>query len=326
MLTKGSRTSIEFLESLAAGSGRPVLIAALFHNSVEPDQVFEETAQIDAARARGHPLHAQVSCCPLTMDFTLHSPYVFEGIEAWQPAMKVHGDGAREVYRDAAFRGQVKSALDALRGKRLFNSEWDKVHVVEVANDEHRALEGKNVAELAERDGKHPLDWLLDLSLSENLDTLFTAQLRNSDVEGVARLISDPNTHVSLSDAGAHLTFLCDAGFGLHLLGYWARDVGAISLAQAVRKLTGHPASLFGIADRGVLRAGAFADLLLFDPATVGRGPNRRTFDLPAGAPRLRAEARGVLGVWVNGRRIVDRHGLRADAPRNGRLLRDFVA
>lgn len=150
--------------------------------------------------------------------------------------------------------------------------------------------------------------------------------MRNNDTAGVARLINHPTAHVSLSDAGAHLTFLCDAAFGLHLLGHWSRDLGAIPLPGAVHKLTGHPAKLFGIRDRGVLRAGAYADLLLFDPVTVGRGPNRRAFDLPASAPRLTAEPRGVHGVWVNGRRVADRSGACADAPRAGRMLREFAA
>ena len=327
MLTKGSRTSVPFLESLAAGSGRPVLVAAMFHSNTAPDNVFREIAQMDEACARGHRVYPQVSCCPLTMDFTMHSPYVFEGIEAWYPAMAAHGgDALRAVYADPAFRNEVKAALELLRGKRLFNSEWHLVQVVETARPEHRHYEGRTVESLAAAAGQHPLDWLLDLALAEDLDTLFTAQLRNNDTEGVARLINHPAAHVSLSDAGAHLTFLCDAAFGLHLLGHWSRDLGAISLPGAVHKLTGHPAKLFGIRDRGVLRAGAFADLLLFDPATVGRGPNRRAYDLPAGAPRLTAEPRGVHGVWVNGRRVADRAGALADAPRAGRMLREFAA
>jgi N-acyl-D-aspartate/D-glutamate deacylase len=131
---------------------------------------------------------------------------------------------------------------------------------------------------------------------------------------------------VSLSDAGAHLTFMCDAAFGLHVLGYWARDRKALPLEQAVHKLTGHPAALFGIGDRGTLRTGRAADLLLFDPDTVGRGRNERRFDLPAGASRLRSRGEGVVGVWVNGLQVADACGLVADAPLAGALLRTFDA
>src|SRR5207237_9630342 len=119
-----------------------------------------------------------------------------------------------------------------------------------------------------------------------------------------------PASMVSLSDAGAHLTFFNDAGFGLHLLGHWVRELGVLSLEDAVRRLTGQPAAVFGIKERGALQAGYQADLLLFDPATVNRGPNRRVIDLPGGHPRLTSDALGVHGVWVYGVRIVQNGAL----------------
>src|SRR5471030_377353 len=177
MLTKGSKTSVPYLESLAAESGRPVLIAAMLHSNTNPDKVFDEAAEMAAARSRGNQLYAQVSPCPLTMDFTLHSPYVFESVDSWKPAMEAHGDAVREVYKDAGFRQRVKDDLVKFYGIRLFNSEWDKVHVVETRDAAHRQYEGRDVAALAEAAGQHPLDWLLDLGLAEDLDTVFTAQL-----------------------------------------------------------------------------------------------------------------------------------------------------
>ncbi|MFM8989808.1 MAG: amidohydrolase family protein, partial [Alphaproteobacteria bacterium] len=113
--------------------------------------------------------------------------------------------------------------------------------------------------------------------------------------------------------------------FGLNLLGPWSRDRGALPLEKAAWKLSGPPGALFGLRDRGALREGAAADLLLFDPATVGRGQRRRAWDLPAGASRLVAEGKGVEGVWVNGARVVDRNGPIADAARAGKVLRDFA-
>ena len=166
---------------------------------------------------------------------------------------------------------------------RLFSGEWDKVLVVESARPAHRALENRSLADIGRDQGKHPLDAMLDLALEEDLATVFTALLLNSDEDAVARLIRHPHSLVSLSDAGAHLTFFNDAGFGLHLLGHWVRERGVLPLEEAVRKLTSDPASVFGIRDRGRLEQGYAADLLLFDPATVGRGPKRRVFDLPGG-------------------------------------------
>ena len=148
--------------------------------------------------------------------------------------------------------------------------------------------------------------------------------LLNSDEEAVGRMLNDPHSIVSLSDAGAHLTFFNDAGFGLHLLGHWSRDRGTMSLAEAVRRLTSHPAKVFGFQRRGLIREGFAADLLLFDPKTVGRGPKRRVHDLPAGAARLTTDAVGVHGVWVNGRQVADARRPARRRPAGRRLLTEF--
>jgi len=326
MVTKGAQMPVALLEEMAARSGRPVMIAALLHNGTNPDAVFADLEAIGAANARGRRLIGQVSCCPLTMDFTLASPYPVEGLASWQPALASEGAALAARLADPRFRSAVRAEIAAPSRFRLFNGEWDKVQVVEVARAAHRDFEQKNIAELAAHAGKDPLDFMLDLALDEDLTTVFTAQLLNSDEAAVARLLTDPHSLVSLSDAGAHLTFFNDAGFGLHLLGHWVRERGVMSLAEAVRRLTQQSAQIFGMRGRGLLREGDAADLLLFDPATVGRGPKRRVFDLPGGAPRLTTDALGVHGVWVNGALVADAAGPRDDAPRAGALLTEFDA
>ncbi len=323
MLTKGGQTRMAFLEQLAADSGRPVVVAALLHSSTNPDGVFQDLRAIAAANEKGRKLVGAVSCCPLSMDFTLHSPYTFEGLASWKPALPLKGADYERKLREPAFRNAVREELARPAHFRLFNGEWHKVRVIESRRHE---LEQRTIAEIAAEAGRDPLDAMLDLALGEGLDTVFSALLLNSDEEAVARMLRDPHALVSLSDAGAHLTFFNDAGFGLHLLGHWCRELGVLSLEQAAWRLTGHPAKVYGIQGRGALRAGYHADLLLFDPAKVDRGPNRRVRDLPAGQPRLTAEAIGVHGVWVNGRRIVDESGPRAREPLSGKLLREFAA
>ena len=321
MLTKGGQTRIAFLESLAAESGRPVVIAALLHNSTNPGSVFRDLDEIEAANGRGRRLVGAVSCCPLSMDFTLRSPYTFEGLASWRPALGLAEHEYLRKLRDPAFRDGVRAELAKPAHFRLFNGEWDKVVVVESARKD---LEQRSIAALAAEAGADPLDFMLDLALAEGLDTVFNALLLNSDEAAVARMLRHPRSLVSLSDAGAHLTFFNDAGFGLHLLGHWSRELGALSLAEAAYRLTGQPAGLFGIRGRGALRPGYWADLLLFDPARVRRGPNRRAFDLPAAQPRLKAEGVGVHGVWVNGVRVFGDGASNVSLP--GRLLRAFDA
>jgi N-acyl-D-aspartate/D-glutamate deacylase len=325
MMTKGELTSIAFIEQLAREAGRPYLVAALLHSNLVPDGSFEDLAQIAQARRRGNRLYGAVSACPLTFEFTLHEPYVFEGLAAWQPLMQMDQAATKRTLAAGAFREAVKVELSQ-RSRRLFNGEWDKIFVTQVARPEHGRQEGSSITALAHSQRKHPLDALLDLSLAEGLDTLFSATLLNSDEEAVGRMLCDPDSIVSLSDAGAHLTFLCDAGFGLHLLGHWVRDRQVMPLARAVYKLCAQPAELFGIRERGRLAPGCRADLLLFDPATVGRGKAERAFDLPAGASRLTTPGVGVHGVWINGQRMADAKGVMPDAPKAGRVLRDFAA
>ena len=315
MLTKGGHTRVPFLEELAAQSGRPVVIAALLHNSTNPRAVFQDLDAIAQANARGHRLVGAISCCPLSMDFTLRSPYTFEGLESWKAALPLKGAAYAAKLKDRGFRDGVRAELARPAHFRLFNGQWDQVEVIESGRKD---LEQRSIGELARAAGSDPLDLMLDLALGEDLGTVFNAMLLNSDEAAVGEMLRHPASLVSLSDAGAHLTFFNDAGFGLHLLGHWVRERGALTLPQAVQRLTSAPAQLYGIRGRGILKPGYAADLMLFDPATVGRGPKQRVFDLPGGHPRLTTPARGVHGVWVN--------GVRELATLPGRVLRDFSA
>ena len=325
MVTKGGQMPVSFLEDMASQSGRPVLIAALLHNSTNPDAVFKDLEAIDQANKRGNKLVAQVSCCPLSMDFTFMSPYPLEGLESWRTALGLDHISLIARLKDTSFRDSVRKELATKAIFRLFNNEWDKVQVVETFLPQNSIYEQHTVEELAQLHHKDPLDFVLDLAVSEDLKTVFTALLLNSDTQAVGKMLNDQNSLVSLSDAGAHLTFFNDAGFGLHLLGYWVRELGVMNLSEAVRRLTSQQAQILGLKNRGLLRAGYFADLLLFDPQIVDRGPKHRVYDLPGGAPRLNTDALGIKAVWVNGEQIVDQDGLIKSAPLSGQLLTDFL-
>ena len=327
MLTKGGQTKVSFLEELSAASGRPVIVAALLHNNPNPRGVFEDLDGIAAANGRGRRLIGAVSCCPLTMDFTLHSPYTFEGLKAWKPALSLTGDEYKALLKAKPFRDALRAEINGPPvSTRLFNGEWDKMYVENAARPEHQRWQQRTVDELARETGKDPLDAMLDLALAEDLDTEFSALLLNSDEKAVGELLRHPHSLVSLSDAGAHLTLFNDAGFGLHLLAHWTRETGVLKLEEAARKLTGDPAAVFGIADRGRLKEGLAADLFLFDPRTVGRGAKTRVRDLPAGGSRLITPPVGVHGVWVNGVQVADERGARASDRLPGKVLREFLS
>jgi N-acyl-D-aspartate/D-glutamate deacylase len=327
MLTKGMTSTVPWLEEVAAKSGRPVMIAAMFVDPGDPTRVFKELTEIESARSRGRELWAQVGCFPLGMEFTLRHPYPLEAFLAWRPAIEA-GDEAQyaAVLKDASFRQALKQEA-AIPGvpNRFSNQTWPHLTIMSVARDEHRHLVGRSIADLAKERARDPFDVLLDFGLDGELDAMLDCRLFNTDESEVKKLLRHPHAAVGLSDAGAHLSFLCDAGFGLHLFGHWVRERGDLTLPEAVKRVTQDAAAAYRIKDRGRLAPGAWADLLLFDPRTVARGPKRRVHDLPTGASRLDTPGVGVHGVWVNGVRTVDERGALTSCGRPGRVLRDFA-
>src|SRR4249920_3776277 len=159
MMTKGELTSIAFIEQLARSAGRPYLVAALLHSNLVPDGSFEDLAQIAQARRRGNRLYGAVSACPLTFEFTLHEPYVFEGLSVWQPLMKMDPAALKRTLADSAFRQGVKDEL-AVHKRRLFNGDWQKMFVTQAAQARNKSFEGNCIENLARNAGKHPLDFM----------------------------------------------------------------------------------------------------------------------------------------------------------------------
>jgi N-acyl-D-aspartate/D-glutamate deacylase len=326
MLTKGMTSTIPWLEKVSAANGRPVMIAAMFVDPGDPTRVFRELGEIETARARGRELWAQVGCFPLGMEFTLRHPYPLEAFLGWRPAIEAADEAAyRRVLADPSFRKKLKEESASTGVPNRFSDKtWPHLTIMDVTRADHRHLQGQTIGALAEQSGRHPFDVFLDFGLEGELDAMFDCRLFNTDENEVRKLLRHPNAAVALSDAGAHLSFLCDAGFGLHLFGHWVRERGDLTLEEAVKRVTGDVASAYRIAERGRLAAGGWADLILFDPRTVARGDKRRVNDLPTGASRLDTPAVGLHGVWVNGVRTVDERGVIADCGRPGRVLRDF--
>lgn len=326
MLTKGAHTTMAFLESLAAHSRRPVMVAALLHDNLNPERIFRELDQIEEATKRGNQMHGQISCAPMTLEFTLDAAYPFEILSTWQSAIPNYDNprALEALYASDEFRAGVRADLLRDVAIREYTPQFDRVDVIATHRDDLARFEGLSVAAAAAADGVDPLDWFLDVGIASRFGATFSAQILNADEAALSRVLRHPSANVSLSDAGAHQTLFCDAGFGLHLLGHWVRDLNDLKIEEAVRLLTADQAHAYGIVERGRICPGYFADLLLFDPNTVGRGPRRRVADLPAGASRLTTDPIGVHGVWVNGERVCDPSGLR-EVPPPGQVLRQFA-
>lgn len=279
--------------------------------------------QLDLAaeqRKSGALVIPQVSCRPLNFEFTFAEPFIFDVMkfmnelavaDAKEPGTR------RRAYADPAWREKLRSEVTP-----LFRNWWDRVVIAWAPSA--RELEEQPLTDAARKLGRDPVDLALDLALASDLQTRFRMAVMNFDEKEVAELITDPNTIIALSDAGAHASQLCDACYSTHLLAHWVREKKTFTLEQAVHNLTQRPAEMFGITDRGLLAEGRPADVVVFDPATVGPGPLKRVYDLPAGADRLVSQASGIDAVIVNGR-LIRRDGkdaVAADDKLPGRLLR----
>ena len=297
MMATGPRATPEFIESLAVETGRPMFISTVLtmYNAAVPQLGLSYYERCAAALARGHEVYIQTSCQPLTFDFTLKDPYLLLSHDAFERVQAARPEELGAIYRDPAFRKRFRENLAEPKQGILFYGDWSKVETG-----------GRAVTHIAAERGVDPLDCFFDIALAENLETPFEARLFQNDDAGVAPLLKHHAGVIALSDAGAHLTFLCDAGFGLHFLAHWARETGTFPLAEAVRRLTSDPAEKYRIPDRGRIAPGHWADLLLFDPRSVGLSGLERVNDLPGGGTRVVRRPVGVHGVWVNGEQVFD--------------------
>lgn len=324
MATCGHHTTVEVLAQLAQVSRRPTLYAALVDYPAEPDRARRIMAGLDDARAQGIPLYGQTSCQPVSLAFTLDGAFILKTIAPW-PA-----DGDREslkrIFADPGFRAALRATLARPDPRRVFNGDWRHMEVTSVASPAHASYDGRTIAAIAGEEGRDPLDVFLDLGLEENLATLFTGRILNVDEAGVEPQLKNDGVLISLSDAGAHNTFLCDAGYAMHLYGRWVRERRALDLPTAIRKVTSDPARVYGLIDRGRLTPGAFADMILFDPDTIGISPLERVRDLPAGGERLIRRAPGLAGTWVNGVQVFDGRDYVRHARGPGHVLTRFVS
>ena len=272
--------------------------------------------------ARGAKVYPQVTCRPLSFSMTMVEPFTLNTSPIFAELMPVSLDERRAAYADPAWRQRVRDGWGAGKG---LPPRWETYEIME--STAHADLVGRRLLGLADERGVEPFDLLLDLTLDEaDLRQIrVKAVLANDDQDGIAVLLTSEGCTLGLSDAGAHVGQLCDAPLATDLLGTWVRDKGVLTLEHAIHMLTQQQADIFGFADRGVVRAGAIADLVVFDPATVTPGPLRRVRDFPAGAERLTADQpEGMRHLLVNGTTVIEDGVLSAAAveARPGELVR----
>ena len=308
MMATGSRATPDVMESIAEQTKRPAYISTVLtmFNEANPELCKTYYERANQALARGNELYILTSCQPLSFDFTLLEPYVLLSHSAFDAVSAAQPHQLNAIYADPEFRRAFRANLAKPKSGILFLGNWRHIEVGQTSLPQNQSLEGLTIEALAKSKGQDPVDAFFDLALSENLQTHFVGKFFQNKDEGVAPLLKDSASVVTLSDAGAHLGYMCDAGFGLHFLAHWVRETGHFNLSEGIRRLTSDPAQRFRIPNRGKLQVGAPADLLLFDPEKVGMSKPLPRADLPGGATRMIRQPKGVHGVWVNGVMVHD--------------------
>lgn len=302
---------IEQFSELAVRYGVPVTWTALVTRADRPGGALRT---IERAGKLPGEVYPQIACRPIVMQVTMADPVPLAEIDVWKEVLARPRSERAGLYSDPGWRERAREVTLG-----AWSHRWPKISVDETKA--HPDVVGIALDRLAGQRQTTPFDVMLDLALSDNMATRFRVVLENDAEDEIGQLLADKRTLLGLSDAGAHAPQLCDACYSTHLLGYWVRERKAISLEDAVWRLTGHPSQAFRIADRGLVAEGFHADMVAFDPETVGTTPIQRVYDQPGGADRLVVGSTGVQHTWVNGtatRR--DGHDIPDTAP--GQLIR----
>jgi len=286
----------DLLDFLLTESGRPVTWLAVFDRDDQPEASQRTLARTDPLIQRGGV--PQVACRPFVSEFSMRRAIAFVTFPAWKRAYNQPVEVLRQLFAEPEFRDSL--AADIKRA----GWDWEKVTITEVANPELKSYENRSVAHLARERGKagREFEVMVELALEDNLEMWFSRPAFNINAERVGKLINDSRTLIGLSDGGAHVNMLCDAGYCTFLLGTWVRERQAMTLEYAVRRITSEPADFFGIKDRGRLQPGNAADIAIFDPDRVGSAARgERCYDLPGGGKRMVMRSQGVEATIVNG-------------------------
>ncbi len=302
-----ARETVQLFDDIASRSGRPVIWQSIAHRWDKPNEWRELLELARQSLDRGVQSYPLCNARLFNNRLTMKNAQVFDDLPTWKAILFLPLEARIAAIKDPETRKKMRYEAVEEKKPSRFSRRWDLVYLIKAATPANEHLEKKSVAEIARIRGQDVIDAFLDLSLEEGLETEFQTSSTNGDEEAVAEIIRSPFVLVGQSDAGAHLIY--DAGFGYatRLLGYWVREKKILPLEEAVRKLTFMVASIFGLHDRGLVRRGMAADLVLFDPATVRECEPEMVQDLPANEKRYIQRATGIEMTIVNGEVLIEK-------------------
>ena len=322
--TAGKELWFDEYAELTKKYGMTISWTAMLAGMITPDSHLMQMQRSAELAEQGLPIYPQVTPRTLFFEFQFKEPFPFESLSLFKPVSSADFEGKKRLYADAEFRAAVKDKMDNMRPS--FRTSWENSAISFCPSNPD--YEERLVVDLAAELGVHIIDLGFDLALANDLDARFRMPFANADENEVEKLLTDKNTVLGLSDAGAHASQLCDACLPTYLLARWVREKQVLSFEEAIRMLTSRPAQVFGIKDRGLLEIGKPADVLVIDPDTVNCGRLERVHDQPAGQDRLISKASGMESVIVNGilLRQNNQDQLDPTGPLPGALLRNGQA
>jgi N-acyl-D-aspartate/D-glutamate deacylase len=317
-----SETTIELMVDLSVRSRRPLNWNVIRLTAGNPGDIERKLALADRASAAGGSIVGLAMPLHNRSRLNFASGYVFAMLPGWSEPMALPVSEKLELLANPSRRAELLAAA-SVAGPTPAWAQWEDYEIQEAFTDATRRREGQLVGDIAREERKTPFDALVDIVVADGLRTSIArrgSEETAADWEARGRVLRDPRLVVGGSDAGAHLDMTDTFTYHTRLLGEGVREHGVLTMEQAVHLLTEAPAALFGLRDRGVLREGAWADIVVFDEDTIGCGPLHTRHDVPDGSGRLFAESIGIEHVLVNGEPIVERGALTEQRP--GRVVR----
>jgi len=304
-----------YLIELGRRSGLPVIIQGLGgRNKVDAPTATWEAAQefLDEATRQGAPVYSLLITRPFDRGFRIAADnFHYLAVPSWNAMLKLPHGELVALLNDPTARTELRHAVegynrDPAKGTTVPPPLWEAVWVDKVTLPEHAGLQGRSIRDIADEQGVEPADALLDLVLAEDLATEFRWRTESPewrDAVGTAQ--HDGRMLIGISDGGAHLARDDGSDWSSYFLRSWVLDRQVWTLEEGIHQITEVPAALLGLTDRGVVKVGGWADLMIFDPATIGPWRKEFVHDLPGGAGRYKAWGRGVKATIVNGQPIV---------------------
>jgi N-acyl-D-aspartate/D-glutamate deacylase len=315
--------AVQLMADMSAAAQRPLnwnVMAGTAGNLADCEKKLDAGSYAAAHGGRVIALTVPMSF-PLRLSF--RSGFILDAMPSWEGPMLLPLEQKLALFRDADARTRLNDAAQSESNPMRALADWRRMRIFDVFAAENEQYRGKTVGEIADAEGRDPWEVLCAIALADDLNTGFgTEPMPASDDDWNARLQiwRDHRALIGASDAGAHLDLFSTANYATHLLGPAVRERNLLPLEEAVQMITETPAQVYGLRERGALKEGWKADVVVFDPDTVAPHPVEMRYDLPGGAGRLYGESAGIEQVLVNGTAIV-RDGVLTDA-RAGKLLR----